>query len=144
MKTKHNSRTAFTTRLAGCECCQHFTLLGLLHVIHQMDADPGFARLVRDLSMRSLAQHAAPVSSGCVQCAPRLHPVEWVEPLTNRELDVLHLMVERRSYREIAETLFISPLTVKTHVHNVFRKLGVNRRRFAIQRAHELGLVRAN
>ena len=64
-----------------------------------------------------------------------------IEPLTNRETEILNLMAQHLTNDEIARALFISPLTVKSHTRNLFDKLGVKRRRFAIQRAQELGLL---
>lgn len=48
--------------------------------------------------------------------------------LTRREEDVLRLLVEGRTASQIAEELVVSPNTVKTHVRNLYRKLGINRR----------------
>ena len=61
--------------------------------------------------------------------------------LTPRELDVLMLLAERQANREIATTLGMSVRTVETHVQHVCDKLGVGRRRDAVHRAHELGLL---
>jgi LuxR family maltose regulon positive regulatory protein len=63
------------------------------------------------------------------------------EPLTGRELEVLHLMTAGLSNREIAEKLFVSPGTAKTHVHNLCGKLGARNRTEAVMRAKELGLT---
>jgi DNA-binding NarL/FixJ family response regulator len=63
--------------------------------------------------------------------------------LTPRELEVLGLLVERRSNRQIAETLFISGKTVSVHVTSIFAKLGVHSRLEAAARARELGLDRS-
>jgi len=62
------------------------------------------------------------------------------ENLTPRELDVLQLMVKGHSNKEIAEQLFISDKTVKIHVSNILKKLGVKSRSQAIIYAiqHEL------
>jgi LuxR family maltose regulon positive regulatory protein len=64
-----------------------------------------------------------------------------VEPLSERELEVLGLVVQGLSNREIAERLFITVGTVKTHVHNILGKLGVQRRIQAAARGRELELV---
>jgi DNA-binding CsgD family transcriptional regulator len=61
--------------------------------------------------------------------------------LTPREHEILGLIAEGLSNREIAERLFVSENTVKTHSSRVFEKLGVNRRVQAVQKAKELGLI---
>jgi DNA-binding NarL/FixJ family response regulator len=48
--------------------------------------------------------------------------------LTERELQVARLVVDRRTNTEIAEDLFLSPKTVETHMRNIFRKLDVSSR----------------
>jgi DNA-binding NarL/FixJ family response regulator len=63
------------------------------------------------------------------------------EPLSDREIEVLKLVTQGLSNREIAAKLFISPGTAKTHVHNVCGKLGVQNRTEAAIRARELGLA---
>ena len=65
------------------------------------------------------------------------------EPLTRRELDLLALLPTQLSNPEIAARLVISPNTVKTHLKNVYRKLGVTSRPDAVTRAHACGLVPA-
>jgi DNA-binding CsgD family transcriptional regulator len=52
--------------------------------------------------------------------------------LTERELEVLQLVAEGLTNREIARWLFISPATVRTHLEHVFRKLGVRSRAAAV------------
>jgi DNA-binding NarL/FixJ family response regulator len=61
--------------------------------------------------------------------------------LTPRELEILGLIAEGLSNREIGERLFVSENTVKTHSSRVFEKLGVNRRVQAVQRGKDLGLI---
>jgi len=72
---------------------------------------------------------------------PSVTPQPLIEPLTDRELDVLALLAQRLTDREIAQRLVISPHTVKTHTKNIFTKLNVNNRRQAAARARELGLL---
>lgn len=62
--------------------------------------------------------------------------------ITGREREVLQLLADGRSNKEIAKRLGLSPNTVKTHVARLFEKLRVARRTEAIQLARELGLVR--
>ena len=64
-----------------------------------------------------------------------------VEPLSQRELEVLRLIAQGLSNREIGERLFLAIITVKGHNRNVFRKLQVRRRTEAVARARELSLL---
>ena len=63
-----------------------------------------------------------------------------VEPLSERELQVLNLIAEGNSNRQIASQLHIAPSTVKTHINNIYGKLEVQTRVQAINRARELNL----
>lgn len=65
------------------------------------------------------------------------------EPLSPRELGVLGLLVQGQSNKDIARELRIAPETVKSHLKNIFSKLGVVRRAQAVSRALSLGLVHA-
>ena len=62
--------------------------------------------------------------------------------VTPRELEILGLIADGLSTREIAERLFVSENTVKTHSSRLFSKLGARRRTQAVQFAKEAGLVR--
>ena len=64
-----------------------------------------------------------------------------VEPLSNREFEILHLVATGASNKEIAATLVITEGTVKNHVTNILGKLGVRDRTQAALKAKELGLV---
>jgi LuxR family maltose regulon positive regulatory protein len=64
-----------------------------------------------------------------------------VGPLSQRELEVLRLIAQGLSNREISQRLFLALITVKGHNRNIFRKLQVRRRTEAIARARELGLL---
>ena len=61
--------------------------------------------------------------------------------LSKRELEVLQLMAEGLSNHEIAERLYVSLSTVKTHSRNLFDKLGVARRTQAIDKAKKLFII---
>jgi LuxR family transcriptional regulator, maltose regulon positive regulatory protein len=63
------------------------------------------------------------------------------DPLTDRELDVLALLRERLSNKEIAQRLCLSPLTVKRYAVKVYEKLGANKRWDAVIKAEALGIL---
>jgi len=64
-----------------------------------------------------------------------------IEPLTNRELEVLELMAQRLTNQEIAAQLVISVGTVKQHAYNINQKLNVRGRRQAVAKATSLGIL---
>jgi ATP/maltotriose-dependent transcriptional regulator MalT len=63
-----------------------------------------------------------------------------VEPLSQRELEVLHLMALGRTNQEIAEDLIVAPGTVKAPTASIVRKLDVANRTEAVARARQLGI----
>jgi LuxR family maltose regulon positive regulatory protein len=66
---------------------------------------------------------------------------EIIESLTNREHEILELLAQRLSDKEIAQALHISPHTVRKHTSNLYGKLQVARRRQAVSRAKALGIL---
>ncbi|MBW2201651.1 MAG: response regulator transcription factor [Deltaproteobacteria bacterium] len=88
-------------------------------------------------------RHPIPLSpSLLVSPSPSLSSSQpLVEPLTNRELEVLDLVTQRLSTKEIAAKLFISTGTVKKHLSNIYGKLNVNNRRQAGEKAVALGIL---
>ena len=72
---------------------------------------------------------------------PRPRPQPLVVPLSDRELDVVRLLSQGRSNREIAAALFLAEGTVKNHVTSVLGKLGARDRTQAALRARALGLL---
>ena len=66
---------------------------------------------------------------------------QLVEPLSARELEVLHLVDLGLSNQQIAAKLSVAPSTVKTHINNIYGKLDVQTRVQAIHRARDLGLL---
>ena len=71
---------------------------------------------------------------------PTIQSSELIEPLSQRELEVLQLICQGLSNHEICQRLFLALDTVKGHNRRIFDKLQVHRRTEAIARARELGL----
>jgi LuxR family maltose regulon positive regulatory protein len=88
----------------------------------------------------SAAEVAAPIPTRKSKDAAEGTSVP-VEVLTNREIDVLILLAERLSDKEIAERLVLSLGTVRKHTMHIYNKLGVNNRRSAAAAARRLGLI---
>lgn len=70
------------------------------------------------------------------------HPTGLIEPLTLREQEILEMLAERLSAKEMAQRLVISDRTVKRHCANIYQKLSVNSRREAVDSAVALGILR--
>ncbi|MDJ0954412.1 MAG: LuxR C-terminal-related transcriptional regulator, partial [Acidimicrobiia bacterium] len=64
-----------------------------------------------------------------------------IEPLTDRELEVLRLLRSDLSLREIANELFISHNTIKSYTQSIYRKLGVSSRSAALETASDVDLL---
>jgi LuxR family maltose regulon positive regulatory protein len=116
------------------------------------DLGPPMARLLNKLrdqgtlpdyvSKILMAFHEPALDRGQKATGVRPEPlVELVESLTPRELEVLELLAQRLTNREIAEDLVVSLGTVKTHTLSIYTKLDVHGRRQAVNRARELGLL---
>ncbi len=69
---------------------------------------------------------SATTSTGASQ--PGVADGAGVDALTQRELEIARRIVDRRTNRQIAEELFLSPKTVETHIRNIFAKLGADSR----------------
>jgi LuxR family maltose regulon positive regulatory protein len=107
-------------------------MLALLHHAHACSILPGY---VATLLSAFGEQHASDLP------LPSARPSLLAEPLTERERDVLRLLLEGASNREIAQHLVLSVNTVKRHVYNLCGKLGVQSRTQAILRARDLNLL---
>ncbi len=119
-------------------------------------AEPeGYARTFTDEGpvMETLLSAAgrrglAPAYVARLRNAPGRAPAEpqlsdaLVDPLSERELDVLRLLASELNGPEIARHLVVSLNTVRTHTKNIYAKLGVGSRRAAVRRAEQLGLLR--
>jgi LuxR family transcriptional regulator, maltose regulon positive regulatory protein len=65
----------------------------------------------------------------------------WVDPLTDREVEVLRLLAGSLTPAEVASQLYLSPYTLKAHTQNIYTKLGVHSRIEAINKARALGIL---
>lgn len=105
--------------------------------------------LLKDAQASELRAAIKAAAAGQVQLSPQasayllreLRTTEHPEPLTERESDVLRLLAQGCSNKEIANALHIVEDTVKTHVRHILTKLGVQSRTQAILAAMRLGLV---
>ena len=109
--------------------------------------------LLKDTEAHELRRSIKAAAAGQVQLAPGaaarlLHevrtPERSLEPLTERETEVLRLLAQGKSNREISQQLSIGEQTVKTHVSHVLEKLGVPSRTQAALYAIRVGLVPSN
>jgi LuxR family maltose regulon positive regulatory protein len=114
------------------------------HVRVFVDEGPPMADLLRGVTTGDSATtaHARSLLEALGQARAPGRPTSdvLVEPLSEREHEVLRLLATDLSGPEIASRLVLSLNTVRTHTKNVYAKLGVNSRRAAVRRAEELGL----
>jgi len=91
-----------------------------IHLLTQFDAEPHVVTAAQE--------KASPACS-------------LVEPLSQREMEVLHVMALGRTNQEIARQLIVSPGTVKAHTASIYRKLDVANRTEAVARARQVGIL---
>jgi LuxR family maltose regulon positive regulatory protein len=110
------------------------------------------AELIREIAKRGfspnytgklLSEFEAERKGLDVETPPSATPASssLIEPLSQRELDILRLFKTELSGPEIAQELVIALSTVRTHTKSIYNKLNVNSRRGAVKRAIELGLI---
>jgi LuxR family maltose regulon positive regulatory protein len=107
------------------------------------DEGPAMAALLRTATQRrNASSYLRRLLAATVTPASRA-PVDQplIEPLSERELEVLRLLQSDLDGPDMARDLTVSLATVRTHTRNVYAKLGVNNRRAAVRRAGELGLL---
>jgi len=116
-----------------------------------VDEGQPLAELLRLAISRNIApEYAGKLLAAFAASVPDAIPIDeerivnkqnLVEPLSEREIEVLRLMAEGYKYKEIADRLFVSINTVRHHIRHVYDKLNVNNRIQAIGRAKELHLL---
>jgi non-specific serine/threonine protein kinase len=102
--------------------------------------DEALAYATGDTSTRADPHPTSPTELPCDAPAPAADP-PIVEPLTRREREVLQLVAEGLSNKQIAARLSLSPLTVRTHLATIFGKLDVTSRTAAVNTARRHGLL---
>jgi LuxR family maltose regulon positive regulatory protein len=113
----------------------------LVSLLQEVDGESqlhGFARLV--LAALPAGSLSAPVA-GVESNQSTFRVEELVEPLSQREIEILLLIEQGMSNRQIAQQLFISDKTVENHTTNIYQKLNVHKRTHAVRRAWELGIL---
>jgi LuxR family transcriptional regulator, maltose regulon positive regulatory protein len=103
-------------------------MAALLKALIRQSTSPGYAR--RLLAATTRSEHHDLSRRGAL-----------VEPLSDRELDVLRLLGTDLDGPDIARALSVSLSTVRTHTRNIYAKLGVTSRRAAVRQAHDLNLL---
>ncbi len=105
---------------------------------------------MKDCSLEELIQSIKIVSSGQKYYAPAVlkmiasrPPVESTAGLSNREVEIMQMLAEGLSARDIGERLSISARTVETHKANIMRKLNVKKATHLVKIAYDRGLVKA-
>ncbi|MBA3425414.1 MAG: helix-turn-helix transcriptional regulator [Rubrobacter sp.] len=111
-------------------------MAGLLRHASVGGASPGYAGELL-AACEQATRDRAPRTRSAVGEGPQ--PLS--EPLSERELEVLRLIALGQSNREIARELYVSLGTIKTHINNTYRKLGVHSRVRAVARARDLKLI---
>jgi LuxR family maltose regulon positive regulatory protein len=110
---------------------------------HLLEAFPGSRKISAPVAEAQAGAHARTTSGNeAGESRPAWMESEaLVEPLSKREMEIIQLIVEGYSNKEIAQKLFISLRTVKYHTTSIYSKLGVSGRTQAAFRARELGLL---
>jgi len=115
-----------------------------------VDEGPPMAQLLHEALSQGIAQDYVQRLLGASSInAPRqpepsifhISQSELVEPLSEREIEVLHLIAEGLTNQEIANRLYLSLHTVKVHAHNIYGKLGVKNRMQAVAKGKSLGIL---
>jgi len=100
----------------------------------KLDIDEVFQHLLDSVSEQDISVSPLPLISMTAND-------KLLEPLTERELEVLHLIADGYSNKELCDILFVSKNTVRSHLKHLYSKLDVDSRTRAVATARELGLL---
>jgi LuxR family transcriptional regulator, maltose regulon positive regulatory protein len=106
-----------------------------------VEEGPPMAALLKEATRRGLASSYVSLLAPALTSTGHTRRQSIVEPLSERELEVLRLLATELSGPEIADHLVVSVNTVRSHTKAIFAKLGVNSRRAAVRRASDLDLL---
>jgi LuxR family maltose regulon positive regulatory protein len=111
----------------------------MLALLHDAAAGEGGGSAV----VRQHARRLLDAAAASAQLSPEVAPggIPLADPLSERELEVLHKLDSDLTGPELARQLFVSLNTLRTHTKRIFTKLDVNNRSAAVRRARELGLL---
>jgi LuxR family maltose regulon positive regulatory protein len=104
-------------------------------------SDNTFPRAYSESLLLNFPDKSASLSKAWISSSPYFPTEALLDPLSERELELMLLLAQHRSNAEIAQTLMVSLNTVKTHLRHIYEKLNVHDRRAAVNRARELGLI---
>ena len=123
--------------------------VGALGYLLKDDSDTQLGDAIREV----LAFNGAPMSpaiarktlqwlkSGTGPVKKEATPEPLSELLSNREMEIIRLMVQGKDYRQIAAELFVSPHTVRKHISHIYEKLHINSKAQAVQLAYKYGWI---
>jgi LuxR family maltose regulon positive regulatory protein len=111
-----------------------------------VDEGPPLARLLHEAASRGIApgytrRLLAALSPEPEQPSPSIPQSVLVEPLSERELEVLQHIAEGFTNQEIADRLYLSLYTVKAHARSIYDKLDAHSRTQVVARARDLGIL---
>ncbi len=134
-KTYPDIHLAVITRNASSVMASHLMAIGARGLILKTQSDADIITAVRDIAMDKA--YLPPEYRDHLQ---KLHPNQPLN-LSNREMEILELVLAGKSSTDIGEQLFLSPKTVENHRANLFRKLEVKNHTELLRKAYALGLI---
>jgi len=108
-----------------------------------LDEGPALLGLLRRAAAQNTARDAiARLLAAAGQSLPGVESAQLFDPLSERELEILQLIADGKSNKELADALALTVGTIKWHLNNIYSKLGARSRTQAIALARDLGFIR--